>query len=94
MRYIIAIEPGTETVAYGVVVPDLPGCFSAGDTLDEAMLGVEEAIATWIDVTLDAGAAIPAPSGFETVRANPDYADMIFGVASVDHGFSIGAAEA
>jgi HicB_like antitoxin of bacterial toxin-antitoxin system len=27
MRYPIAIERGTETAAYGVVVPDLPGCF-------------------------------------------------------------------
>jgi predicted RNase H-like HicB family nuclease len=37
MRYPIAIEPGTETEAFGVVVPDLPGCFSAGDTMEEAM---------------------------------------------------------
>ncbi|WP_301101676.1 type II toxin-antitoxin system HicB family antitoxin [Propionivibrio sp.] len=37
MRYPIAIEPGDETHAFGVAVPDLPGCFSAGDTLDEAI---------------------------------------------------------
>jgi len=37
MYYPIAIEPGDDTHAFGVVVPDLPGCFSAGDTLDEAM---------------------------------------------------------
>ena len=37
MKYPIAIEPGDDKHAYGVVVPDLPGCFSAGDTLDEAM---------------------------------------------------------
>jgi predicted RNase H-like HicB family nuclease len=34
MRYPILIEEGTETAAFGVVVPDLPGCFSAGDRLD------------------------------------------------------------
>jgi predicted RNase H-like HicB family nuclease len=45
MRYPIAIEPGSETTAFGVVVPDLPGCFSAGDTLDEAFTGAEEAAA-------------------------------------------------
>ena len=33
MRYPIAIELGDEAQAFGVVVPDLPGCFSAGDTL-------------------------------------------------------------
>ena len=48
MRYPVAIEPGTETEAFGVVVPDLPGCFSAGDTMEEAMAKAEEAIAAWI----------------------------------------------
>ena len=37
MRYPIAIEVGDKKHAYGVVVPDLPGCFSAGDTLEEAL---------------------------------------------------------
>lgn len=36
MRYPIVIERGDETRAFGVVVPDLPGCISAGDTMDEA----------------------------------------------------------
>jgi predicted RNase H-like HicB family nuclease len=84
MRYPIAIEPGTEDHAFGVVVPDLPGCFSAGDTLDEALLGVEEAAAAWIDATLDAGGAIPAPSDLEALRNNPEYAGWAFGVVTVD----------
>lgn len=41
MRYPIAIEPGDDTHAYGVVVPDLPGYFSAGDTLEEAITNAE-----------------------------------------------------
>lgn len=32
MRYPIVIEAGDDATAFGVVVPDLPGCFSAGDT--------------------------------------------------------------
>jgi hypothetical protein len=44
MRFIVAIEPGTETTAFGIVIPDLPGCFSAGDTLDEALDNACEAI--------------------------------------------------
>ena len=55
MRYPVAIEPGTETEAFGVVVPDLPGCFSAGDTMEEAMAEAEEAIAAWIETALDTG---------------------------------------
>ncbi len=84
MRYPIAIEPGTETAAFGVVVPDLPGCFSAGDTLDEAIAGAEEAAAAWIDATLDAGQAIPAPSSLDEVRQNPDFAGWAFGVITLD----------
>lgn len=84
MRYPIAIEPGNETTAFGVVVPDLPGCFSAGDTMSEALAAAEEAAAAWIDATLDAGGAIPAASDLEAVRANPDYAGWSFGLISVD----------
>jgi predicted RNase H-like HicB family nuclease len=84
MRYPIAIEPGTETTAFGVVIPDLPGAFSAGDTLDEAMAGAEEAAAGWIDATLDAGGAIPPPSSLEAIRNNPDYNGWLFGVITVD----------
>jgi predicted RNase H-like HicB family nuclease len=55
MRYPVAIEPGTDTAAFGVVIPDLPGAFSAGDTSDEAMAGAEEAAAAWIEWVGDTG---------------------------------------
>ncbi len=79
MRYPIAIEPGDAATAHGVIVPDLPGCFSAGDSLGEAMAGAAEAAAAWIDAALDAGEAIPAPSSPETVRGDPAYAGWTFG---------------
>ena len=84
MRYPIAIEPGTETTAFGVVVPDLPGCFSAGDSLDEALAGAEEAAAAWIDAALDAGSAIPPPSNLDAVRDSPAFAGWTFGVITID----------
>ena len=84
MRYPIAIEPGTDTTAFGVIVPDLPGCFSAGDTLDESLVGAEEAAAAWIDAALDAGSAIPAPSSLGALRSNPEYAGWTVGVISLD----------
>ncbi len=83
MRYPIAIEPGTETTAFGVVVPDLPGCFSAGDTFDEAMNAAEEAAAAWIDAALDAGDAVPPPSSLDAVAADPAYAGWTFGVIAL-----------
>ncbi len=83
-RYPIVIEPGTDSTAFGVVVPDLPGCFSAGDSLDEAIAGAEEAAAAWIDAALDAGAVIPAPSSLDAVRHNPDFVGWAFGVIALD----------
>ena len=62
MRYPIAIEIGTETSDYGVVVPDLPGCFSAGNTIDDAVTAAEQAAAAWIDATPDAEGTVPAVS--------------------------------
>jgi predicted RNase H-like HicB family nuclease len=84
VRYLATIEPGSERVAFGVVVPDLPGCFSAGDSLDEAVSGAAEAVAAWIDTALDAGEAIPAPSNLETWRQSPDYAGWIFRIVQME----------
>ncbi len=84
MRYPIAIEPGSDTTAFGVVVPDLPGCFSAGDTLDEALAAAEQAAEAWIDAALDDGQAIPAPGSLEAIGRNPDFAGWAFGVITLD----------
>ena len=84
MRYPIAIEPATEATAFGVVVPDLPGCFSAGDTLDEAVTNAEEAAAAWIDATLDDGGGVPAPSSLAALHGDPAYSGWTFGVITVD----------
>ena len=45
MKFAIAIEPGNDTAAWGVVVPNLPGCFSAGVTMSEAVDNAVEATA-------------------------------------------------
>ncbi len=84
MRYPILIEEGAETAAFGVVVPDLPGCFSAGDTLDEAMDAAKEAAAAWIDAALDAGKSVPAPSTLEEVRRLPDFQGWAIGIIELD----------
>ena len=83
MRYPVAIEPGTDSTAFGVVFPDLPGCFSAGDTLDEAMKGAEEALAAWLDAILDAGEPIPAASSLDAIRTNPEFDGWAVAVVSV-----------
>lgn len=85
MRYPIAIEPGSHTAAWGVVVPDLPGCFSAGDTQDEAIENAEEAIEVWIEAALDAGEEVPQASSVSDLQAaHPEYAGWIWGVVKID----------
>ena len=85
MRYPVAIEPGTATEAFGVVVPDLPGCFSAGDTVEEAMAKTEEAIAAWIETALDAGQAIPRSSSIDRLRRqHKDWKGWVWAVVNVD----------
>ena len=85
MRYPITIEPGTDTTAWGVVVPDLPGCFSAGDTLEEAMIQAEDAITGWLETAIDDGQDIPAPSSVEALRAaHPETNGWLWALVKVD----------
>ena len=85
MRYPVTIELGTKTTAWGVVVPDLPGCFSAGDTLEDALIQVEDAITGWIETAIDDGQEIPAPSHIEALRtAHPEFEGWLWALVKVD----------
>jgi len=85
MRYPIAIEPGNNATAWGVVVPDLPGCFSAGDTLEGAMIQAEDGITGWIETAQDDGQDIPAPSHIEALRAaHPEFEGWLWALVKVD----------
>ncbi|MDR0233745.1 MAG: type II toxin-antitoxin system HicB family antitoxin, partial [Zoogloeaceae bacterium] len=59
MKFVIAIEPATENSDFGVAVPDLPGCFSAGETLDEALENAKEAVDLWCETVIEDGGDIP-----------------------------------
>lgn len=84
MRYPIAIEPGDEHHAFGVVVPDLPGCFSAGDTLDEAIDNAKEAIELWLETVIDDGGAVPEPRTIAEHQANPEFSGWVWAVVAID----------
>lgn len=85
MKYPIAIEPGSSTQAWGVVVPDLPGCFSASDAgIDEAIESAKEAIELWIEAALDSGAAVPPPGSIAMHQANSEFAGWIWAIVDID----------
>lgn len=83
MRYPIAIETGDAEHAYGVVVPDLPGCFSAGDTLDEALANSREAILLHVEGLLDGGQPFPRPSTIEQLRGKRSYRGRTWAIVDV-----------
>ncbi|OFA02566.1 type II toxin-antitoxin system HicB family antitoxin [Duganella sp. HH101] len=84
MKYPIAIEPGDATHAFGVVIPDLPGCFSAGDTLDEAIDNACEAATLWLETMLEDGGTIPKARTFAEHHANPEFSGWIWAVVIID----------
>ncbi len=60
-KYVFIIEPADDG-SFSAYVPDLPGCTSCGDTLDELRLNIREAIEAHIDALRDLGEPIPAPT--------------------------------
>ncbi len=84
MNYVIAIEPGDSQHAFGVVVPDLPGCFSAGDTLDEALGNAREAIELWLETSIDDDQPVPEPGPLAMNQANLEFTGWVWAVVSVD----------
>ncbi|MGN6270880.1 MAG: type II toxin-antitoxin system HicB family antitoxin [Sphingomonas sp.] len=57
---------------YSVFFPDLPGCTSAGDTIQEAARNAEEALAGHLIVSAEHGDAIPDPSELDAVSIDED----------------------
>lgn len=93
MKFIVAIEPGDERHAFGVVVPDLPGCFSAGDTLDEALDNAKEAIDLWCETVIEDGGMIPPTASLAQHQANPEFAGWVWAVVDAPVERYLGPAE-
>ena len=63
-EYPLIVEPFPPEDGGGFIalVPDLPGCMSDGETPEEAVSNVQDAISAWMEAARDVGHAIPAPS--------------------------------
>ncbi|MEY3288270.1 MAG: hypothetical protein RLZZ419_512 [Pseudomonadota bacterium] len=93
MRFIIAIEPGDSDHSFGVVVPDLPGCFSAGETLDEAFENAKEAIDLWCETVIEDGGMIPSGNSLALHQADPEFAGWVWSIVDVPVERYLGPAE-
>ena len=70
MRYMVMVEKGPES--YGAYVPDLPGCVAVGETEQEVLQLIQEAIEFHLEGLKEDGQSIPSPhssSAFVEVRA-------------------------
>ena len=72
MRAYIALIHKDEGSDYGVSFPDLPGCMTAGETLDEAHRFAAEALALHLQGMGQDGEAVPEPSSLEAIMRDPD----------------------
>jgi len=59
LSYKVVLEPSKDG-GYSVYVPSLPGCISEGDSYEQALGNIREAIRGWLEVAKEFGDAIPA----------------------------------
>ena len=67
MQYTVVLEPADDGTI-SVWVPDLPGCTSCGDTREEALAGIAEAIPGHIEVLRAHAESVPQPRSVATVE--------------------------
>ena len=76
-----------------MVVPDLPGCFSAGDTAEQAFANAVEAIEAHLELLAEDGLDIPLPRPLDHWQADPQFAGWVWGLVDVDTSRFEGKAE-
>ena len=62
MQFLVVLHTEAGRTDYGVTVPDLPGCVSAGDTLEQALANAGEAILGHLEVMVEDGKPVPEPN--------------------------------
>ena len=60
MRYLVVVEKGA--TSYGAYVPDLPGCIAAGETKEEVLSLIREAIELHLEDLKEEGQPVPTPA--------------------------------
>ena len=92
MRFPVVLHTD-DGLRYGVTVPDLPGYFSAGDTFDEALESVVEAIDLHLEGLIEEGGEVPVPHPIAEHRLDPYYVDRVWAAVEVNVSRFDGRAE-
>jgi predicted RNase H-like HicB family nuclease len=70
IQYAAIIERGVD--GFGVYFPDLGGCTSGGDSLQQAITNAGEALALHVEGMIEDGQALPAPTPLDKIEIEPD----------------------
>jgi predicted RNase H-like HicB family nuclease len=76
-HYVAIVEEAGRDKAVGIWFPDLPGCFSAGEDLDEALRNAPEAIGLYAASLAEEGHSLPPPRLLTDLRTDPKFTDDI-----------------
>jgi predicted RNase H-like HicB family nuclease len=82
MHYVALIHKDSDS-AYGVSFPDLPGCYSAGDTLQEATQNAVDGLASFVRWMESDGDQVPSPRPPDEIASDPRLADRLDGATLV-----------
>ena len=83
-KYPIAVEKPDGDTAYGVVFPDIAGCYSAGETLDEAISNAKEALEGFLDMCREEGDPIPKPGSIDSHKNDTEFDKFIWSFIEID----------
>lgn len=68
--YVVIVEQADDG-GFGAWSPDLPGCVALGDTVDECLAEMRDAVDLYIEVLRERGAAVPTPRAVEATTLGP-----------------------
>ncbi len=83
MKFPVVLHKDADS-EYGVIVPDVPGCFSAGSTVAQALDSVHEALSLHYEGLVADGDPLPQVQEIDVHIANPDYAGGVWAVVEFD----------
>ena len=80
-----------ENSAYGGLLPDFPGCYPMGETIDALMADAQDAVETWMEG--EDPAIFPIPTSLETAQASPDAQGRVLVLIDINTAFLESVAE-
>lgn len=83
MKYPVLIHKESSS-DFGVTVPDLPGCYSAGTTMEEALESAQEAVLTHVEGLMMDQEPIPTPSSVESLLPEWNEKGAVWALVPVD----------